>query len=239
MTELSKIDTHHAVPANPIDLVSQALSSGANLETMERLLALQERWEANQARKAFNEAVTSAKGEIGPIFKRQTATGGARFQYESLDDVDRHIKPVLSKYGLSYRFRTESTAEGISVYCVLCHVDGHSEENSLYSKHDKGAGRNDIQALGSAQTYLQRYTLKAALGLSASKDDDGTKSGSTEDDQNDAENWIECMNQCNSVDELQAYFKTIWDDVKGKPAPIKNLVISAKDSAKKKLAGGQ
>jgi hypothetical protein len=47
------------------------------------------------------------------------------------------------------------------------------------------------------------------------------------------------MNQCNSVEELQAYFKTIWDDVKGKPAPIKNLVISAKDSAKKKLAGGQ
>jgi hypothetical protein len=46
MTELSKIDTHQAVSANPIDLVSQALSSGANLETMERLLALQERWEA-------------------------------------------------------------------------------------------------------------------------------------------------------------------------------------------------
>jgi hypothetical protein len=47
------------------------------------------------------------------------------------------------------------------------------------------------------------------------------------------------MNQCKSVEELHAYFKTIWNDVKAKPTQIKNFVISSKDSAKKKLEGGQ
>ena len=34
-----------------------------------------------------------------------------------------------------------------------------------------------MQALGSAVTYLQRYTLKLALGIATSKDDDGESSG--------------------------------------------------------------
>jgi hypothetical protein len=85
-----------------------------------------------------------------------------------------------------------------------------------------------------------------AIAGVAADDDDGT-AGSlsaktvkvTDADRNDANDWIECMDQCQSVDELAAYFKTIWDDVKVKPTEIMNLVVAAKDAAKKKLAGGQ
>ena len=38
---------------------------------------------------------------------------------------------------------------------------------------DDSGNKNSIQAVGSTTTYLQRYTLKAALGLAASDDDDG------------------------------------------------------------------
>lgn len=220
---------------SPADLISQALASGADLDSLERLLALQERWQKGQALNAFNDAISKAKSEIGPIYKRQTATGGAKFQFESLDDIDRQIKPILAKYGLSYRYRTNSTPEGITVVCIIAHVDGHSEENELYHAMDKGAGRNDIQAMGSSQTYLQRYSLKAALGLSASKDDDAAKAGASTEDKMQEADWLECLCECKSMDELNAYFRSIWKDVNAKPQAIKSRVIAVKDQAKKKF----
>ena len=46
------------------------------------------------------------------------------------------------------------------------------EETSLEADNDESGNKNAIQAVGSAATYLQRYTLKLALGLAASNDDD-------------------------------------------------------------------
>jgi hypothetical protein len=43
----------------------------------------------------------------------------------------------------------------------------------LTAGRDDGPGRNAIQQVGSTITYLQRYTLKAALGLAVSHDEDG------------------------------------------------------------------
>jgi hypothetical protein len=220
---------------SPADLISQALASGADLDSLERLLTLQERWQKGQALNAFNAAISEAKSKIRPIYKRQTATGGAKFQFESLDDIDRQIKPILAEHGLSYRYRTTSTADGITVVCIIAHIDGHSEENELYHAMDRGAGRNDIQSMGSSQTYLQRYSLKAALGLSASKDDDAAKSSqSTEDEMQEAD-WLECLRECKSMDELNAYFRSIWQVVNAKPQAIKSRVIAVKDQAKKAL----
>lgn len=240
MAEVATIQAQTAlqpVVSTPMDMLANALASGASVEMMERLLAMQERWESTAARKAFNVAIAAARSRIGPIFKRQTATGGAKFQYESIDDIERQIMPVLAEHGLSYRFRTEGTEAGLTVFCILSHVDGHSEENSMYSAPDQGPGRNAIQSIGSAQTYLQRYTLKAALGLSASKDDDGAKAGMAGEDQADAEQWVDCLRDCKSLAEMEAYFRSIWPDVKNKPAAIRLQVLAAKDAAKKALAG--
>lgn len=40
---------------------------------------------------------------------------------------------------------------------------------------DESGNKNSIQSIGSTVTYLQRYTLKAGLGLAAASDDDGGK----------------------------------------------------------------
>ena len=57
--------------------------------------------------------------------------------------------------------------------CILSHRDGHSEETTLSAGRDDSGNKNSIQAVGSTVTFLQRYTLKAALGLAAAEDDDG------------------------------------------------------------------
>ena len=50
----------------------------------------------------------------------------------------------------------------------------------LESKVDPGStGMCMVQALGSALTYLQRYSLRAAIGLAAGVDDDGRGAGGT------------------------------------------------------------
>jgi hypothetical protein len=171
-------------PITPAAMLDRAAASGASVETLERLMALQERWQANEARKAFNMAVASAKAEIPVISKNRKVDyapkNGGRVQYdhEDLAEIARTVDPILSRYGLSYRFRTTIADGGlITVTCVLSHQGGHFEENALSAGRDESGSKNNIQAVGSTQTYLQRYTLKAALGLAAAKDDDGAAAG--------------------------------------------------------------
>lgn len=173
----------------PMDMVGRAVANGANIEVVEKLMALHERWEANQARKAFDEAMAAAKAEIPVIFKGRevdftSAKGRTHYRYEDLAEIARTVNPILSKYGLSYRFRTTSHAnEPVSVTCIVSHRLGYSEENSLSAGRDESGNKNSIQAVGSTLTYLQRLTLKASLGLAASHDDDGRQHGQTEVDE--------------------------------------------------------
>lgn len=161
----------------PLDLIQRAVQSNAQVDVMEKLLGLQERWERNEARKAFDNAISKAKSEIpvirkGNVVDFTSSRGRTSYSYEDLATIAATIDPILSKYGLSYRFRTNSDSKSVTITCVLSHSAGHCEENSLYAPHDASGNKNAIQAVGSAVTYLQRYTLKAALGLAAAADDD-------------------------------------------------------------------
>lgn len=165
----------------PMEMLDRAVSSGASVETLTQLMNLQERWEANQARKAFDEAMAAVKSSLPKIVKNKkvdftTAKGRTNYQYEDLASIMNQIGPVLSAHGLSVRYRTTADPnQPISVTCIISHKMGHSEENTLMAGRDESGNKNSIQAIGSTVTYLQRYTLKAALGLAAAADDDGAK----------------------------------------------------------------
>lgn len=157
-----------------MQLMQRALEAG-NLELVERMMTLQERWEAMQSRKAFEAALALAQADLPVILKTRTVNlgNGRGYRYEDFATIDRTIKPHLKDHGITYRFRTEAQPDGkLKVTCILS-GHGHSEENSQAAKPDASGSKNEVQALGSVQTYLMRYTLKAALGLAASDDDDG------------------------------------------------------------------
>jgi hypothetical protein len=157
----------------PMQMLAQAIDRGMSPEVIDKLMSLGERWDKTQARKAFDVAIARAKAEI-PVIKKTAA--GHNNKYADLAAIARVVDPIIAKHGLSYRFRTAQT-DKISVTCVLSHEAGHFEENTLTGMPDKGPGRNDIQAIGSALTYLQRYSLVQALGIAASEDDDGKAGG--------------------------------------------------------------
>lgn len=181
--EIMQREEARTTAVTPMDMIDRALASGAAPETLEKLLNLQERWEASQGRKAFDEAIAAAKAEIPVIIKNRhvdfVGKTGIRtnYRHEDLAEVARTVNPILSKHGLSYRFRTSSPPnEPVSVTCIISHRLGYSEENTLSAGKDDSGNKNSIQAIGSTLTYLQRMTLKAALGLAAAEDDDGARS---------------------------------------------------------------
>lgn len=184
MSQNVKIIEHDQLQAGsaaltPMGMIDRAVSSGASIETIEKLMGLQERWEANQGRKAFDNAMAAAKAEIPVILKNRevdftSSKGRTNYRFEDLAGIANAVTPILAKYGLSYRFRTSSPPnEPVSVTCIISHRDGYSEENTLSAGRDDSGNKNSIQSIGSTVTYLERYTLKAALGLAASDEDDG------------------------------------------------------------------
>jgi hypothetical protein len=162
----------------PMQMLQYAMSQNADLDRLQKFMDLHLQWEKNQARKAFDRAISLAKAEIKPILKNRevdfkTDKGRTNYQYEDLAQVAVQVDPILAKYGLSYRHRPRQEGNVLHITCILSHCDGHSEESTLSANNDNTGNKNAIQSVGSAATYLQRYTLKLALGLAAARDDDG------------------------------------------------------------------
>lgn len=192
MNEVSKLPVTHgdanrpdlpivqisAPPTTPMEMLNSAMANGAPVETIKMLMDLHERWTAGHARREFDEAMAKAKSEIPPVLKNRkvdftTAKGRTNYRFEDFAEIARTVDPILSRYGLSYRFRLHQDGRNITVTCILSHRAGHSEETTLIGSPDDTGNKNDKQAVGSTVTYLQRYTLKAALGLASSEDTDG------------------------------------------------------------------
>ena len=176
---LAMTDETNQLPAEvkltPIMQMMETAVARGDIEVVTKLMDLQERAEAAQARREFDAAFASVKAEVGIIRKTGKANYGL---YADLADIARALDPAISKHGLSYRFRSSRIGNELVMTCVVCHRAGHYEENSLPSPLDTSGSKNPVQAVGSTSTYLQRYTLIQAFGLAASvngdiHDDDG------------------------------------------------------------------
>lgn len=169
------VATHGSAPST---IISQALTSGADLEKLQGLLDLQERWEANEARKSYMVAMAAFKAEPPEIEKDKTVDfkttkGRTLYSHASLANVASKINTSLSKHGLSAAWKT-GQENGVSVTCTITHELGHSESTTLTAAPDNSGNKNSIQAIGSTVTYLQRYTILALTGLATHEpDDDG------------------------------------------------------------------
>lgn len=176
---LVKNEATLAVGNSPADMIRLAVGGGVDLDKLAKLLDLQEKWESNEARKAYHRAMSEFKANPIEILKDkkvgyESKTGGrVGYTHASLANVVRKVTKELSKYGLSASWRTAQNGQ-ISVTCKITHVMGHSEETTLSAPSDTSGSKNAIQAIGSTISYLERYTLLAALGLAtADQDDDG------------------------------------------------------------------
>jgi len=165
----------------PAGMMHALAASGMDPASIREMLAIQKDWEANEARKAYVAAMAEFKMNPPEILKRKlvefaTNDGGTTsYRHATLSDVTSAIVEGLAKSGFSHRWDTAQGEGGVVVVtCVLTHRLGHSESTVLRSAPDQSGKKNAIQAVGSAVSYLQRYTLLAATGLATKDmDDDG------------------------------------------------------------------
>lgn len=167
----------------PAELLRIAMERGGSMELLERLMALQERHEANEARKAFVDDMAAFKREPLEIFKRKevgyTTKDGdfVGYKHAELSDVVAVVVPALARHGFSHRWDVKQEQGRVIVTCIVTHRSGHSESLTMDAAPDDSGKKNKIQQVASAVTYLQRYTLLGITGMAAKgTDDDGAGS---------------------------------------------------------------
>lgn len=166
-------------PQNPMALLMGADLSTIDPDKLEKLLALQERWEDRQAEKALAAALSDFQAEC-PTIKKERKNTHLNTAYAKIDDIMAAIQPVLSRHGLSVSFDTPSNKESLTAICYVMHSAGAKFSRQVTVPVDTGMrGANITQQLGSASSYAQRYALIAALNLNVTdrQDDDGGVSG--------------------------------------------------------------
>ena len=177
-------DIAHAEPAAPADhspgaLLRLAIDRDLPIEKLQQLMGLQERWEANEARKAYVAAMGDLKRDDCPVIvKDQTVSyKNTRYDHSSLAHVVSQCVAALAKHGFHHEWETAQDKGTVEVSCIVTHRQGHSTRKTLTAPHDTSGSKNAIQAIASTVTYLQRYTLLMALGLAPADDDDGRAAG--------------------------------------------------------------
>lgn len=107
------------------------------------------------------ELKDSSKNAVNPHYKSK---------YSDLSEVLGNLRPLLAKNQLALS-QFPSFENGIvSVTSLLAHASGEWIESTASAP----ATKQDVQGVGSAITYLKRYSATSIVGMaSADQDDDG------------------------------------------------------------------
>jgi hypothetical protein len=153
-----------------------AMNPNVDIDKMERLLEMQERIMARNARAAYAAAFSRMQPDLPEI--PEHGKGHNNVSYALWEDVNDLIKPVLAKHGFGISFQNGRDGPNISVTAILTHCEGHSEQTTMILPVDTSGSKNAVQAVGSSTSYGKRYTASALLNLtSRHEDDDGKSSG--------------------------------------------------------------
>lgn len=163
-------------------VLMRAVESGANIETLERLMTIRREIKAEQAQEAFYKSLSQFQADC-PVIKKTKAVhskGELRYRYAPLEVIMKTVSPLLQTHGLSVTMKAsvqlEDTEAFLSVSCEVHHIAGHTEISDFKLPIDKDGYMNPAQKFGSASTYAKRYAFCNALGiLTGDEDNDGGK----------------------------------------------------------------
>ena len=221
----------------PMSMLAIAVEQGADLDKLSKLMDLQERWEANEARKAFVRAMSKFKADPPKIVKdKQVAYGQTKYKHAELDQVASVIGVALALVGISHRW-TLDQSNGISVCCILTHDLGHSESVTMTAPSDTSGQKNPIQAIASTISYLERYTLLASTGLATGEDDTDALPRGDRMPEEVFQGHMKAMQGAKTLDALQKAFREAYKAATDKDT--QEALMGMKDSRKAELAGGK
>lgn len=184
MTQVARVESVERMPtvvsesSTIMQIIERvAMEPSADIDKMERLMAMHERLQANQAKQQYDDALSRMQEELPVIGERggiKDKNGRIQSTYALWEDINEMIKPVLARHGFALTFRTPRNERGIEVEGVLSHRAGHREMTSLVLPIDISGNKNGVQAVASSVSYGKRYTAGLLLNITTTgEDDDG------------------------------------------------------------------
>ena len=176
-----------------IDVIRElATDDRVSVEKLAGLMGLQERAEARNAEKEFNIDLAAAMADMPSVRKDGVKDMGAKgaIPYATYEGLDKIIRPIESRHGFCRIFTSEPADKPGSLMTVkLLHKGGHSISSTRFQPADPGPGRNEAQAIGSAESYARRYLTLAIWNIvTVGADDDGAAADAISQQQEDSIN---------------------------------------------------
>lgn len=176
----------------PMSLLSAAVERGVDADQLGKLLDLQERYENNEARKAYAVAMHAAQSEMPRVVKG-AKNEQTKSRYANLEQVQHTAGPIYHKHGFSLSYGEEDCPQDgyKRTICDVRHESGHCERYHLdlpvdgfSAKGNPIGSMNPVQASISTTSYGQRRLLCMVFNITITdEDDDGQGSAVISDDQ--------------------------------------------------------
>lgn len=161
-------------------LLQQAIASG-NTDLAKDIIGLMRELKHEKAKEEFFTTFVAISAKFPAIIKTKEVNfvgkTGKRTNYThaELGVIIDTVRPILAEGGLSLTWdvANDLAAGTVTVTARLTNRLGYEHRGSPLTLPIVADTMNVSQAVGSAQTYGQRYTGVAILGLGAKEDDDG------------------------------------------------------------------
>src|SRR5271166_7004893 len=199
-------DAVERLPALPLDSPSAmlaliervALDPRADVEKLERMMAMYDRLKAKEADLAYNAAkgrilkklarikIVKNKSALYEIEKGRPQRGTYEaFKYAPLEEIDKHLRPLLAKEDLDLSYSDEpQEGGGILIRGRLKHLPGgHYEDSFMPAPLDTSGGKSNVQAVGSTNPFLRRYVACNIFNIVVVGDDDDGAGGTIDEAQ--------------------------------------------------------
>lgn len=171
---------------NPLALIQTAIDKGVDAEQLSKLMDLQERYERNQAEKAYAYAMNRCQKLMPAVVKNAMNTHTQK-PYANLEAVQTVIKPIYTDEGFSLSFGEDKSdiPDSIRIYVDVIHTGGltrrHCGDFPLDGAGTKGGtNKTGIQSKGSTISYSRRYLTLMVFNVTvADEDTDGNREGDT------------------------------------------------------------
>ena len=168
-----------AAQPTPMELLQVAIEKDIDTDKLEKLMELQERYEANQARKLFAEAMHACQEEM-PMVIRDAENKKTGSKYAKIENIQEAVRPIYSRYGFSLSYgEGETPVDGFKrTLCDVRHSAGHVEQyhldlpiDGIGAKGNPIGNMNPVQGCISTTTYGQRRLLCMIFNITVAGED--------------------------------------------------------------------
>jgi len=186
-------------PSTVLALIERvALDPRADVEKLERVMAMYQRLKAKEAELAYNAAkgrilkkladikIVKSRSVLYEIEKGKPQRGtNEAFKYAPLEEIDKHLRPLLAEEDMDLSYSDEPREGGdILIRGRLKHLPGgHYEDSLMPAPPDTTGGKSNVQAVGSTNSFLRRYIACNIFNIVVVGDDDDGTGGTIDEAQ--------------------------------------------------------